>query len=126
MSFATKDNPDLVLPIPSYEDVTKIDFDFRSGSIYWIESETKSIESAMEDGSNYHKIYDGRENRGNPYDLTVDSYAGSLYWTDSEADNINFLLFKGDKIPTVIFEKKKGYRPRNIAVSSEEGYVEVI
>ncbi|XP_065070459.1 low-density lipoprotein receptor-related protein 6-like [Rhopilema esculentum] len=121
VSFATKDNPDLVLPIPSYEDVTKIDFDFRSGSIYWIESETKSIESAMEDGSNYHKIYDGRENRGNPYDLTVDSYAGSMYWTDSEADNINFLLFKGDKIPTVIFEKKKGYRPRNIVVSSEEG-----
>lgn len=122
-TFASEDNPDLVLPTPSYDYVKKIDFNFKTGLIYWIESETKSIKASMEDGSNDHLIYNGLKDHGNPYDITVDSYAGSLYFTDSDSDTIRFMHLSGDKVATVIFKKKKGYKPRSIVVSSEEGYV---
>ncbi len=51
MTFAKKDNPDLVLPIPSKDDVKKIDYDFQSGLVYWIESGSNKIKAAFEDGS---------------------------------------------------------------------------
>ena len=121
VTFSSKDSPDLVLPTPSYDDVKRIDFDFKSGLIYWIESETKSIKASMEDGTNDRLIYNGMNQHGNPHDLSVDSYAGSLYWTDSDSDTIKFMHFDGDKVPTVVFAKKKGYKPRSIVVSSEEG-----
>ena len=109
------------MPTPGSDDVRRIDFDFKSGLIYWIEPKTKSIKASMEDGSKAHQVYDGLKELGNPYDLSVDSYAGSLYWTDSSSDTIQFTRFRGDNVSTVIFEKKKGYLPRSIVVSSEEG-----
>ena len=123
MTFASKDNPDLVLPIPSYDDVKKIDFDFTTGVIFWIESESKSIKASLENGSKDHQVYSGLKNHGNPYDISVDSYGGSLYWTDSDSDTIQFMHLKGDRVPTVVFEKKNGYKPRAIVVSAEEGLV---
>ena len=121
VTFASKNNPDLVLPTPNIKDVNKIDFDFTTGLIFWIEYETKSIKSSMENGSKDHQVYNGLENRGNPYDLSVDSYGGSLYWTDSDSDTIQFMHLNGDRVPTTVFAKKKGYKPRSIVVSSEEG-----
>ncbi len=59
----------------------------------------------------------------NPYDIAVESYGGSIFWTDSSSDTIQFLHFKGNRMANVIFEKRIGYKPRNIVVSSEEGYV---
>ena len=121
VTFEKNENPDLVLPIPNYHEVRKIDYDFKSGLIYWIESESNSITAAMEDGSGDHVVVHGPKNTNNPYDIAVESYGGSIFWTDSVADTIQFLHFKGDRVPSVIFEKKAGYKPRNIVVSSEEG-----
>jgi len=123
VTFASKDNPDLVLPTPNIKDVNKIDFDFTTGLIFWIEYETRSIKASMENGSKNHQVYNGLKNHGNPYDISVDSYAGSLYWTDSNSDTIQFMHLNGDRVPTTVFAKKKGYKPRSIVVSSEEGYL---
>ena len=77
----------------------------------------------MEDGSNDRQIVGGLRKDSDPFDLAVDSYAGSLYWSDSADDTIKFIHFKGDNVPSIIFAKKKGYKPRNLVVSAEEGYV---
>ena len=81
------------------------------------------IKSAMEDGSSDRQIVGGLRKDSDPFDLAVDSYAGSLYWSDSADDTIKFIHFKGDNVPSIIFAKKKGYKPRNLVVSAEEGYV---
>ena len=121
VTFAEKDNPDLVLPVPAKGTVKSIDFDVKTGFIYWIEErhgKKKLIRCVHEDGTGEQDLIKGEK----PYDLAIEPFSHSIYWT-SEADNTIRFAWLNDttKKNGVVFPKKEGYRPRHIVVSPEQG-----
>ena len=111
--FNSSDNVDVVLPVRGLTDVRSIDYDDNSHLVFWIDSATKAIKCAFQNGTNIKTIE--LDHGASPFDLAIDSYEQQLYWTDSASNSINVYSLRNKINLGVVFKEQNIY-PRSIVL----------
>ncbi|KAK9509474.1 hypothetical protein O3M35_006784 [Rhynocoris fuscipes] len=112
-------NYDIVIPVDGIKSATALTWDSSTNSIYWSDSETRTISKAKVNGSDQTVLINN--NLENPTGLAIDWVTSKLYWIDSGTKNIQVANLDGSMRSLLIWDNL--LQPRDICLDPLNGYM---
>ncbi|XP_065565992.1 very low-density lipoprotein receptor-like isoform X4 [Artemia franciscana] len=113
------DRQDMTQLVNDTKSVCAIDYDFKTGMLYWSDSHTDRIyRSPLDEGYRAEVIIDGDVSTDG---LAVDWIYNHLYWSDNTKKTIEMSTLDGKTRRVVISDKLR--EPRSLAVNPLDGWL---